>query len=279
MNVYLKYFFIALCILIQQVSLLHAKSEASYKVIVIDITNILLQTDQEQLQHEITGLKSAGFMYLLRNGNLNVEQGFYSFLDSFGKQQGDPHHVVKEPEKGHILPLILVRWLAGEIHYQELMSLIKAHTKDKIFTNIAQTVFNAKILAKHTKELPGAATFIDTCIKIVGSSNVCFVGNWDLHTFQLILQNGKHAHLFSLVPENRHFISGKIKQVLPRDMNAIFESIHKNCNCTQGDILFITAQPHHAQAAQHNGYATFLLKHQSLDHASRSLHAQMRSAR
>jgi len=212
----------------------------------------------------------SGFFDAILHPSLNpleaAEQRFWKKLeDEWGVQVGPDMMLVRDQDGKRILPWIMVRWFKGEITGQEAVEMIRKRSANFI-TEIASVAFSAEFLARHAAIVPGASEFLGKCSQ---KASLFMVGNWNLEVFERVANNVQSA--LHLIPTDHRYISGVMGLVLPCDIDQICNLIARDSQHNLADIIFVTAMPHHAQAAQLKGIKTVLIVNDNFDTAYKVL--------
>lgn len=250
---------------------------ASSYIIVSDLTNSLIRVKEDEFPNEVPGFM-AGIAYTIWNLSTNpkaeIEKKFRKLLESLHGAQQTSDDLAIVGQDGRKLPNVLVRWLSGSLSAQDIVKLVKGRATDSIFIKIAETVFNPRMIAKHTTPLPGAALFIQQCTQLVGAGHVYIAGNWDASSFTLITNR---FPFFNQVPQHLRFISGSTGNLLPRDTEALVQQISQQAGVSRNHIIFISAMPSHVKAMAAAGVHALLIQNQNLPAAVATASAIVRA--
>jgi len=245
----------------------HATTYSQQWIIVFDLTNTLLRVDEQSIEGEVPGF-TAGLAYTIWNLSANprgeIEKKFRKLLESLnGPQQGADHQLVRGQDH-HRLPLVLLNWLSGNISGYEIVQRIKSKTNYKIFVKIAETIFNAELVAKHTHATPGAPAFVEQCVRLVGSQHLYIAANWEQASLSYI---AGAKPFFRYIPAHQRLISGTTHKLLPRDAEAVAQIISERSGSSRDHIIFVSAMPYHIQAMSGTGVNAILVHQGNLPDA------------
>lgn len=227
-------------------------------VVVYDIPTVL-QVNQQTIRGDVPGCVKNGISYTISKWTTKpseaIENDFRNLLTSLGKQQGSPELLVRDPE-GRVVSKILAEWLAGVQPASSLIQCISNYAEYDIFKDIAKTVFNGAIIAKHTNAVPHVAACVEQCAQLLGADHIYLIGNWDPSSFIILARLSQVQSLFAHIPPQNRFISGLTHLLLPRDATAIFNLIATSAHVPLDHIIFVSHMPYHLSAAQRLGVAT-----------------------
>jgi hypothetical protein len=231
-----------------------------------------IRVNQKQLNQYVS--KWSGLWDTVLNPSLNpleaAEQRFWKKLeDEWGLQNGSEIMLVRDQDGKRVLPWVMIRWFKGEITGKEAVDLIRARSAAFI-TEIAAVAFSAELLARHAEIVPGSVQFLEKCAQ---RASLFMVGNWHLEVFDQVAPNVQAALRF--IPAEHRYISGCMKLLLPCDIDMMCELIARNSQQDVANIIFVTASPYHAQAAQLKGIKTVLIVNDNFDVAYRMLESYL----
>jgi hypothetical protein len=241
-------------------------------VVVYDITSTF-QVNQQTIRREVPGFVS-GISYTLSKWTTKpseaIENDFRNLLGSLGKQQGPPEYFVRDPE-GRIVSSILAQWLAGMQPASTIIQCITNYAEYDIFRDIAKTIFNGPIIAKHTNLVPHAATCIEQYAQVIGPDRLYLIGNWDPGSFTMLTRMPHAQRIFAHIPPQNQLISGLTHLLLPRNAETLFTRIATSKQLSLNHIIFVSNMPYHLSEAQRLGTATVNLS----THSSNTMQAIM----
>lgn len=235
---------------------------ASY-VIVIDVTSTLL-VNQQSIRNDVPGFVN-GTLYALSKWTTKpaeaIEQDFRNLMESFGRQNAPADLVIRDPE-GRAVAKLLVDWLSGAQHSAQVVQQICLYAEYGIFRDIAKTVFNDHVIAKHTHPVASMVQCVEQCLHKVHSDQLYLIGNWDAGSFSIISRAPHTQSILSKIAPQHRFISGSTHQLLPRDAQALFKRVADTAHVPLDHIIFVSTMPYHIAAAQRAGvHAVALLPH------------------
>jgi hypothetical protein len=223
-------------------------------VIVYDVTSTF-QVNQQTIRREVPGTIN-GIAYTLSKWTTKpadaIENDFRNLLASLGNQHGSPESLARDPE-GRVLSDILCQWLLGLQSGPNVAQCISNYAEYNIFKDIAKTIFNGNIVAKHTNVIPNAAACIQQCAQVVGGNKLYLIGNWDPASYSALSRLPQASCIFSIIPAANHLVSGFIRMLMPRQAEAIFNRVAKTANVAVNHIIFVSNMPYHLFAARNLG--------------------------
>jgi hypothetical protein len=241
--------------------LLHTAT--SRYIIVFDITSTL-EVNQKTIRTEVPGFVG-GVTYALSTWTTKpsaaIEQDFRNLLASFGKQQAPADLLIRDPE-GRPVSEILIQWLIGAQSAAQIVQQIKLYAEYDIFNSIAKTVFNERIIAKHTHVVPSMTQCVEQCAQLLPAERLYLIGNWDPNSFAILSTMSATQAVFSKIPSPNRCISGITRLLLPRNADVIFTRIAESAQVPRDCIIFVSTMPYHIAAAQRAGvHGVALLPH------------------
>lgn len=223
-------------------------------VVVFDVTSTF-HVNQQTIRKEVPGIVN-GVAYTLSKWTSKpaeaIENDFRNLLASLGKQQGPVELLVRDPE-GRVVSELLSQWLSGAQSAMNLVQCIKNYAEYDIFKDIAQTIFNDRIIAKHTNVVPGMVACIEACAKVFGSRRLYLIGNWDPGSFVLLSRMSHAQPVFAHIPEENRLVSGLTRLLMPRNSELLFRRVAQNAQVSFDHVIFVSNMPYHLAAARNLG--------------------------
>lgn len=258
------------------VSLTHAAPQDF--VVVYDITATFI-VNQQTIRKEVPGMVNGAFYALSKWTSKPaeaIEQDFRTLLASLGKQQGATEMLVRDPE-GRIVSELLSQWLSGAQSASNLVQCIKNYAEYDIFKDIAKTIFNDGVIARHTNAAPGITACIEQSEQLAGPNRLYLIGNWDPGSFILLARMPQHQTIFSRIPAPNCLVSGLTRLLMPRNADLLFNRIATQAQVPLDHIIFVSNMPYHISAAQRIGVKTVSFASNNPNLAVQSITAILKS--
>lgn len=195
--------------------------------------------------------------------NHNIEI-IFKILDKFGTQVG-PEDQIARISTGKPVPLIICKWLSGELTNKAAIKLILDQIKKESLnhevktklSNLTKTFFNPYFLADCMWPIDSMVKILDKCNNS-HKYNLYTLSNWDLESFDLFYKSEKAKPVFKNFKNQNITISAQTGYLKPQ--KEIYQYFIEKHKINPKESLFIDDQIENLEMAKEFGINTIHYK-------------------
>ena len=246
-------------------------NNATGKTIIWDLGETLFTTSKLGVAYTI-GLRHFLAYALFDWRNPNIYPRIFDILEKMDPSDTYPHAKATDL-KGNELPVIMHKWLAGQIKEKELLISIYDYLDElddqnyfvsarekKLLKKAFEAMFNPETLARYTHPLASGIELLHECSEATDKdgnpkNTLMILSNWDAVSFNLVKR--QYPEIFNYFAEHHIIISGAIGLIKPH--TAAFEYILNTYKLQPANCIFIDDQIVNIRAAEACGITGLLL--------------------
>jgi putative hydrolase of the HAD superfamily len=246
------------------------------KILIWDLGDTLFSTHTLALARVIGLTDFVLYQVLDRQSPADLKAQIFTILTSFEEPAAHQAHQAygAATNGGKVLPLPLLKWLAGESTGAEICDkasssiaeldkggYFKSKRQKRLIARAISAIFNPVLYARFMRPIGSGLKLLRECAEYHQRHKFFILSNWDRESFVRLAASNHGKRILEYFNPTQIIISGNIGVLKPNPY--IYQYFITRFNVDPRDCVLIDDQPENIQAAQDCGMIGLLLENQN----------------